>query len=59
MLDDKGNIVTSHSVSPVPFIITDEKYNLKDGNLSDIAPTILDIMNIDIPEEMTGNILTK
>ena len=59
MLDDKGNVVTSHSVSPVPFIITDEKYNLKDGNLSDIAPTILDIMNVDIPEEMTGNILTK
>ena len=39
----------------MPFIITDKKYRLKDGKLSDIAPTVLSIMNIDIPSDMTGD----
>ena len=40
------------------FIVTDNKYALKDGKLGDIAPTVLNIMGIDIPTEMTGSILT-
>ncbi|MFA5602612.1 MAG: 2,3-bisphosphoglycerate-independent phosphoglycerate mutase [Bacilli bacterium] len=59
MLNEKGNILTSHSNNPVPFIITNKGYVLKDGKLSDIAPTILKIMNIKIPEEMTGEVLIK
>ena len=59
MLDENNNIITSHSTSLVPFIITDTKYNLKNGKLADIAPTILDIMNISIPEDMTGDSLIK
>lgn len=59
MLDDKDNVITSHSTSLVPFIVTDDKYTLKDGKLADIAPTILDIMGIEIPSEMTGNSLIK
>ena len=59
MLDEKGNIVTSHSLSKVPFIITNKNLKLKDGKLSDIAPTILKILNIKIPKEMTGEILIK
>ena len=59
MLDDSDNIITSHSIFPVPLIITDEKYKLKDGKLADIAPTILDVMGIRIPSEMTGNSLIK
>ena len=55
MLDGNDNIITSHSKSLVPFIITDKKYKLKDGKLADIAPTILNIMNISIPLEMTGD----
>lgn len=57
MVDDKGNIITSHSMSKVPFIITNEKYKLKNGKLADIAPTILDILNLKRPKEMTGGSL--
>lgn len=59
MLDDNDNIITSHSTSLVPFIITDTSYTLKNGKLADIAPTILDIMGIDIPNEMSGRSLIK
>ena len=59
MLDDDNNIITSHSVFPVPFIVTDENYNLKNGKLADIAPTILDIMGIEIPKDMTGDSLVR
>ena len=58
MLDDNNNVVTSHSKNLVPLIITDKKYLLDDGKLSDVAPTILSIMNIDIPSDMTGEVLT-
>jgi len=57
MLDENNNIVTSHSTSLVPFIVTSSKYILKNGKLADIAPTILDIMNVEIPKEMTGESL--
>lgn len=57
MLDNNDNIVTSHSTNKVPFIITNSSYRIKDGKLGDIAPTILKILNIDIPKEMTGDCL--
>ena len=57
MIDDNGNIITSHTTNKVPFIITDKNIKLEDGKLADIAPTILYILGLDIPEEMTGNIL--
>ncbi len=59
MLDDAGNVITSHSTSLVPFIVVSHNYELQDGKLGDIAPTILKILNIDIPEDMTGSILIK
>ena len=59
MIDNDGNVVTSHSTSLVPFIVTDDSYTLKNGKLADIAPTILDIMDIEIPIEMTGDSLIK
>ena len=56
MIDDKDEIITSHTTSPVPFIITDNNIkNIKSGKLGDIAPTILTYMELDIPKEMTGN----
>ena len=59
MINDDGSINTAHTTNLVPFIILDKNITLKkEGKLSDIAPTILKIMNIDIPKEMTGNILT-
>ncbi|CAH2214419.1 2,3-bisphosphoglycerate-independent phosphoglycerate mutase [Tepidibacter aestuarii] len=59
MCDEDGNTVTSHSTNEVPCIfITDEDVKLKDGGrLCDLAPTLLDTMNMQKPEEMTGNSL--
>ncbi len=59
MLDENDNIVTSHTTSKVPFIITDKNVKLEDGKLGDIAPTILDLLKIEKPSEMTGNSLIK
>jgi len=53
-----GSPNTAHSLNPVPVIlISDLKRGLKDGILADVAPTILEIMDIEIPEEMTGKSL--
>lgn len=62
MLDDYDNIVTSHSLSPVPLIYvhndTTSDITLSSGGiLADIAPTLLDIMKIKKPAEMTGHSL--
>ena len=57
MLDDEDNIITSHSTSLVPFIVTDKKYAVKDGKLGDVAPSVLSIMGIHVPAEMTGEFL--
>jgi 2,3-bisphosphoglycerate-independent phosphoglycerate mutase len=57
MIDpETGGPFTAHTTFPVPFVITGlkEDIELKEGALCDIAPTILDIMGIDQPEEMTG-----
>nr|ARW64098.1 phosphoglycerate mutase [Chondria sp. (in: red algae)] len=62
MIDKSKQPCKSHSTNPVPFILIDtkkeKKYLLKEkGNLSDIAPTILDILKINIPKEMNGKSL--
>jgi len=60
MIDKKGNPHTAHTLNPVPLILIsndNKKYHLKDGILSDIAPTILDLMGIDKADEMTGESL--
>ena len=51
---------TTHSINPVPFIICgDYKINKRNGTLADIAPTILKIMNLKIPDEMEGTALIE
>ena len=61
MIDYKtGEPHTAHTTNPVPIIlVTDNKdYKLKeDGKLADLAPTMLDLMGIEKPEEMTGESL--
>lgn len=53
MLDEFNNPVTTHTVSKVPFIITDTSLELrKSGDLTMVAPTILEYMDIALPEEM-------
>ncbi|MBO7278331.1 MAG: 2,3-bisphosphoglycerate-independent phosphoglycerate mutase [Bacteroidales bacterium] len=50
-----GTPNTAHSLNPVPFIVVDDEIKaVKDGKLADIAPTILKLMGIAQPEEMTG-----
>ena len=60
MVDDDGGPHTAHTTNWVPFIIVKEGYHAalrKDGKLADIAPTILQLMDIPAPEEMDGKSL--
>lgn len=59
MLDSDNKMITAHTTNKVPFIICNKNYNLKDGILADIAPTILELFNIEKPIEMTGNSLLE
>ncbi|MFT6880339.1 MAG: 2,3-bisphosphoglycerate-independent phosphoglycerate mutase [Arcticibacterium sp.] len=59
MLNNDKSVNTAHSLNVVPFIVVDPAYHNKPkhGKLGDVAPTILKIMEVEIPAEMTGNIL--
>ena len=59
MWDENKNPVTSHTTNPVPCIVTMEGIELNDGKLADIAPTMLNLMGLPIPEEMNGVNLIK
>ena len=55
MINEDGIICTTHTTSVIPFILCDEKIKLKKtGSLVNVAPTILDYMDIAIPKEMEG-----
>ena len=59
MINDDGTPNTQHTLNLVPLFIIDKEWRgeIKPGKLGDIAPTILTMMNLPIPKEMTGNIL--
>ncbi len=59
MINEDGSPNTAHTLNLVPFFIIDKdwKGNIKPGKLGDLAPTILKMMDIDIPAEMTGDVL--
>jgi len=59
MINPDGTPNTAHTTNMVPYILvdTDLRGPIKDGKLGDLAPTILTLMGIDIPTEMTGDIL--
>jgi 2,3-bisphosphoglycerate-independent phosphoglycerate mutase len=60
MINPDGSPNTAHTTNPVPFIMVDkDMITVKDGVLGDIAPTILDLMEIEKPAAMTGNSLLK
>jgi len=53
-----GSPNTAHSMNPVPvFLLYNNHKKIKDGKLADIAPTLLSIMGLQIPNEMTGDLL--
>lgn len=59
MINEDGSPNTAHTLNPVPFFIIDKEWKgvIKPGKLGDLAPTILTMMNLPIPAEMTGNVL--
>lgn len=59
MINEDGSPNTAHTLNPVPFFIIDKEWKgtVKSGKLGDMAPTILTMMGLPIPKEMTGNVL--
>ena len=57
MRDENGQPHTAHTTNPVPIIVTDQHVKIESGSLCDIAPSLLDILGIDQPAEMTGHSL--
>ena len=60
MINDDGTPNTAHTTNPVPCFLLNSGYSdIKNGKLADVAPSILKMMGIDIPEEMNGNVLVS
>lgn len=60
VIDEQGNPQTAHTTYPVPCIVTlPEKELREDGKLADLIPTLLELLKIDQPQEMTGQSLIK
>lgn len=60
MYDVDGSPFTAHTTNPVPFVVVGKDCELRDGGcLADIAPTMLEILDLPQPEEMTGKSLIK
>jgi 2,3-bisphosphoglycerate-independent phosphoglycerate mutase len=61
MINEDGSPNTAHTTNLVPCILVDDQYKgkLKNGKLGDLAPTILTLMGIAIPSQMTGNVLLE
>ena len=59
MVNGDGSPNTAHSMNPVPFFIIDKEWKggIRSGKLGDLAPTILTMMGLAIPPEMTGEVL--
>ena len=61
VLDREGNVVTAHSTNPVPVILVNGPKDavLRDGALCDLAPTLLELMELPVPPEMEGRSLLR
>ena len=58
MINADGTPNTAHTTNPVPCFLLNTDFNqIKNGKLADIAPTVLKVMGVDIPEEMNGDVL--
>ena len=63
LLSDDGSPFTAHTTNPVPVVLISDKHKgatlRKDGILADLAPTLLTVMGLPVPAEMTGKSLIK
>ncbi len=59
MADEQGRPHTAHTTNLVPVIVTDENVSVNKGALCDVAPTLLELLKIPQPQEMTGKSLIK
>ena len=60
MITLEGQPMTAHTTNPVPVIVTKKGIELRDGGiLGDLAPTMLDLLGVKQPEEMTGKTIIK
>jgi len=61
LINEDGTPNTAHTTNPVPCILVDDTYvgSIKDGKLGDLAPTILKLMGVDVPDEMSGEVLIE
>jgi 2,3-bisphosphoglycerate-independent phosphoglycerate mutase len=59
MINEDGSPNTAHTLNLVPFFIIDNEWRgpIQPGKLGDLAPTILTVMELPIPREMSGNVL--
>ena len=55
LIDAEGKPFTAHTTNLVPVVITDKNIKIRDGILSDIAPTLLELLGVEKPEEMTSS----
>ena len=63
MFDEKGTILTKHTTNKVPFILVSERHKdaklKEDGSLANVAPTILELMNLEKPETMVDSMIQR
>ncbi|HPD54906.1 MAG TPA: 2,3-bisphosphoglycerate-independent phosphoglycerate mutase, partial [Bacteroidia bacterium] len=58
MINEDGSPNTAHTTNPVPVFLLDSHHRtLQNGRLADLAPTVLHLMGLEIPKEMTGKVL--
>jgi 2,3-bisphosphoglycerate-independent phosphoglycerate mutase len=59
-VNEDGSMNTAHSLNPVPCILVNDDFKkLSDGKLADVAPTVLTVMGLPVPAEMTGKVLVS
>ncbi|MFI3269655.1 MAG: 2,3-bisphosphoglycerate-independent phosphoglycerate mutase [Rikenellaceae bacterium] len=59
-VNSDGSVNTAHSLNPVPIVVVSDRVKcVKSGILADVAPTVLTLMGLDIPTDMTGEVLVE
>ena len=62
-VDEQGTILTKHTTNKVPFILVSDKNKdaklKEDGSLANVAPTILELMNVEKPDTMVDSMIKR